>query len=50
MTGVLAMMVYIGCYTDAEHTNGIFAAEVDARSGAMEMVSAYPVEKAIYLA
>ena len=27
MTGVLAMMVYIGCYTDAEHTNGIFAAE-----------------------
>ena len=50
MTGVLAMMVYIGCYTDAEHTNGIFAAEVDARSGAMEVMTAYPVENAIYLA
>ena len=50
MIGALAMMVYIGCYTDAEHTNGIFAAEVDAQSGVLKTVSAYPVKNAIYLA
>ena len=36
--GVLAMMVYLGCYTDAAHTNGLYAVEVDAGTGAMTIL------------
>ncbi len=48
--GVLAMMVYLGCYTDATHTNGLYAVEVDAGTGAMTIVAEYGVKHAIYQA
>ena len=50
MMGVLAMIVYIGCYTDATHTNGLHAVELDAQTGDMRIVASYPVKQAIYQA
>ena len=48
--GVLAMMVYLGCYTDAAHTNGLYAVEVDAGTGAMTSIAEDGVKHAIYQA
>ena len=50
MTGALAMIVYLGCYTSVEHPDGLFAIEFDPASGKMESVASYPVKNAIYLA
>ena len=50
MTGALAMIVYLGCYTGVEHSDGLFAIEFDPASGKMESVASYPVKNAIYLA
>ncbi len=44
------MIVYLGCYTNAEHPDGLFAVELDPVSGKMEAVASYPVKNAIYLA
>ena len=44
------MIVYIGCYTDAAHTNGLHAVELNPDTGAMKIVASYPVRQAIYQA
>jgi 6-phosphogluconolactonase len=50
MTGILAMTVYLGCYTDAANQNGLKALSLDEGTGRMEVVAQYPVSKAIYQA
>ena len=50
MTGILAMIVYLGCYTDAANTNGLHCLELDAATGAMKVVASYPVQAATYQA
>lgn len=50
MMGVLAMVVYIGCYTDAAHTNGLHAVELNPETGAMRIAASYPAKMAIYQA
>lgn len=49
MTGALAVLVYIGCCTDATHPDGIFAVETQP-SGEMRITEKYRVDNAIYLA
>lgn len=46
--GVFAMVVYLGCYTDASHVNGLKVLEVDPASGRMEIVAEREVGNAIY--
>ena len=48
--GVLAMIVYLGCYTDETHTNGLMAVELDTSTGGMKVVAEYPVPNALYQA
>ena len=50
MTGILAMTVYLGCYTDAANQNGLKALSLDEGTGRMEVVAQYPVSTAIYQA
>jgi 6-phosphogluconolactonase len=50
MLGMLAMLVYIGCSTDAKHPDGIVAVDV-SESGAMRVIEKYStISNAIYLA
>ena len=50
MPWMLAILVYIGCSTDAKHPDGIVAIDV-AESGAMRVVEKYStISNAIYLA
>ena len=46
--GVKAMTVYLGCYTDSAHPNGLKALCVDETAGRMEVVAEYPVPNALY--
>ena len=50
MMGILAMTVYLGCYTDAANPNGLEALSLDEGTGRMEVVAQYPVSKATYQA
>ena len=50
MMAILAMVFYVGCYTDAEHPQGLRAIEVDPVSGEMSLKASYPVDYPIYLA
>ena len=42
------MIVYLGCYTDEVHPNGLKSLELDERSGAMSVAAEYPVSNALY--
>ena len=44
------MIVYLGCYTDETHTNGLKVLQLDEKSGAMAIVAEYPVSNALYQA
>lgn len=44
------MTVYLGCYADEAHPNGLKALELDEATGAMCIVREYPVSNAIYQA
>ena len=48
--GVLAMIVYLGCYTDTAHPNGLKALELDQATGAMSVRAESPFSNAIYQA
>lgn len=48
MSGILAMLVYIGCYTDAKNSDGIVAVDI-LPSGEMRVVEKYKIDNAIYL-
>lgn len=50
MMGVLAVIVYIGCYTDDVHTNGLHACRIDAKTGAIASVASYAVPNPLYFA
>ena len=50
MIETLCLVVYLGCYTDATHTNGLYALEMDVPSGALRIAAAYPEKTAIYQA
>lgn len=43
-------IVYLGCYTDAAHPDGLKALELDAETGRMAVVSSYRVSNALYQA
>ena len=47
---LFSMIVYLGCYTDETHTNGLKALQLDEKSGAMAIVAEYPVSNALYQA
>lgn len=42
------MTLYLGCYTDAAHPNGLKELELDEATGAMSVFAEYPVANAIY--
>ena len=42
------MTVYLGCYTDSAHPNGLKAFCFDEAVGRMEVVAEYPVPNALY--
>ena len=44
------MIVYIGCYTDAAHTNGLVACEIDEKTGAISSAASYAVPNPLYFA
>lgn len=44
------MTVYLGCYTDSAHPNGLKALCVDETAGRMEVVAECPVSNALYQA
>ena len=44
------MTVYLGCYTDSAHPNGLKALCVDEAAGRMEVVAECPVSNALYQA
>lgn len=44
------MTVYLGCYIDDAHPNGLKVLELNERSGAMSVVAERPVSNAIYQA
>ena len=48
MVGVVAMIVYLGCYADEVHPNGLKALELDEATGAMSVVAEYSVSNALY--
>jgi len=47
---LLAMIVYLGCYTDEAHPNGLKALSLDEATGRTEVVAEYPVSNALYQA
>ena len=48
--GCLAMLIYLGCYTDSANLNGLKALRLDESTGRMEVVAEYAVSNAIYQA
>ena len=44
------MEIYLGCYTDEKHPNGLKVLNLDEGSGSMSVVAEYPVSNAIYQA
>lgn len=43
-------MIFLGCYTDSGHPNGLKALALDTLTGAMAVVADYPVSNALYQA
>ena len=48
--GIFAMMVFLGCYTDDAHPNGLKMLSLDAVTGEMTVVSEMRVSNALYQA
>ena len=46
----LSLIVYLGCYTDSTHPNGLAALELDVESGNLRVIAEYPEKMAIYQA
>ena len=44
------MTVFLGCYTDETHVNGLKVLELDVDSGVMSVLAEHPVSNAIYQA
>lgn len=44
------MKIYLGCYTDEAHPNGLKVLNLDEGSGALSVVAEYPVSNALYQA
>ena len=44
------MMIFLGCYTDEAHPNGLKTLSLDDATGSMEVVAEYPVSNALYQA
>ena len=44
------MTIYLGCYTDDAHPNGLFVLDFDPATGAMRVIASHPVKGAIYQA
>ena len=44
------MTIFLGCYTDAAHTNGLKALELDVDTGKMSVAAEYHVSNALYQA
>ena len=44
------MTIFLGCYTDATHANGLKALELDVATGKMSVVAEYRVSNALYQA
>lgn len=44
------MTIYVGGYTDGEHTNGLNVVEVEPGSGKISLVRSYAIEKPLYFA
>lgn len=49
-SALLAVIVYVGCGTDAKHPNGLNVVELDETSGRASVVASYPVSAATYQA
>ena len=45
-----AMTVFLGCYTDSAHPNGLKVLRVDETAGRLAVVAEYPVSNALYQA
>lgn len=45
-----ATTIYLGCYTDEAHPNGLKTLSLDEATGRMEVVAEYPVSNALYQA
>ena len=50
MTTILAMIFYIGCYTDRVHPEGLRLVEVDPADGKMKLVESYKIDNPLYFA
>ena len=44
------MTIYLGCYTDDAHPDGLFVLDFDPATGAMRVVASHPVKGATYQA
>ena len=44
------MMIFLGCYTDEVHPNGLKTLSLDEATGRMEIVAEYPISNALYQA
>lgn len=49
-SALLAVIVYVGCGTDAKHPSGLHAVDLDESSGRASIVASYPVPGATYQA
>ena len=50
MTGIIAMLFYIGCYTDDVHREGLHLVDVDPVKGRMALVGSYEIDNPLYFA
>ena len=44
------MIIYLGCYTDEAHPNGLKVLNLDATTGILSVLSELPVSNALYQA
>lgn len=50
MTGAIAIVLYIGCYTTPEKPNGLNVVDFDCATGKMKLVESYAVDNPLYFA
>lgn len=50
MMSALSLIVYLGCYTDSAHPNGLAVLEMEPTSGELRLLADYPEKTAIYQA
>jgi len=50
MNGILAMILYIGCYTTPDKPNGLNLVDFDVTTGRMKLVESYAVDNPLYFA